>query len=80
MVLKHYAAAFLNLVFGAFSWIVCRYLLLIVGNYYLTEFPMYAGIPHIDFFMSVIHWGLWVFVMIPTSYYLWNNTQRPEVA
>jgi hypothetical protein len=78
MAISHIGAALINLIFGAFSWITSRYLILVAANYYMTEFPEFAGIPHINFFLSIAHWGLWIFILIPTSLYLWTNTQRPE--
>jgi len=45
----------------------------------VTEFPMYAALPHVGFMLSIGHWGLWLLVMLPMAFYLWNQTQRPEV-
>ena len=79
MALSHFWAAFLNLVFGGFSWIVSRYLILLVHNQYVTNFPQWSGMPQIEFMLAVAHWGLWIMVMLPTALYLWTQTQRPEV-
>lgn len=77
--LSHFVAALLNIVFGGFEWIISRYLILLVYNFYITEFPQWAAIPHIDFMLAVAHWGIFIFVLIPTAIYLWTQTQRPEV-
>jgi len=79
MVLSHFEAALLNLIFGGFEWVISRYLILQAANFYMTEFPHWAGIPHVDFMLAVAHWGLWIMVLLPTAIYLWTQTQRPEV-
>ena len=79
MALSHYAAAILNLILGGFSWIITRYVCLVMHNFYVTEFPEYAGVPAVGFFLQVVHWGLWLLVMFPTALYLWTQTQKPEV-
>ena len=79
MAISHFVAAALNIIFGGFSWIISRYLILLTANIYITEFPQYAAIPHLGFMISVAQWGTWLFVFIPTSIYLWTQTQRPEV-
>lgn len=79
MALSHFWAAIMNLIFGGFSWIVSRYLILLVYNFYVTMFPQWAAMPQIEFMLAVTHWGLWILVMIPTAIYLWTQTQRPEV-
>ena len=78
MVLSHFEAALVNLIFGGFEWIVARYLITRAANFYITEFPEYAGIPHVDFMLAVAHWGVWIIILLPTSIYLWTQTQRPE--
>lgn len=79
MALSHFGAALLNLVFGGFSWIITRYISLVMHNFYVTTFPEYAAVPAVGFFLAVIQWGLWILVMLPTALYLWTQTQRPEV-
>lgn len=80
MAISHFVAAVLNLIFGSFVWIVSRYLIMLSADIFISEFPAYAAIPHIGVLLSFTHWGIWLFVMIPTAIYLWTQTQRPEVA
>jgi len=80
MALYHFWQVLITFVFGGISWILSRYLILVVHNMYITTFPMYAGLPHIAFFLAITHWGLWIIIMLPSAYYLWNQTQRPEVS
>ena len=79
MVLKHFEAVIFNLIFAGFEWIVCRYLLLHASNIFITTFPAYSGTPHVQFMLAFIHWGMWILVLLPTSIYLWTQTQRPEI-
>lgn len=79
MVLKHFEAVIINIIFAGFEWIVMRYLLLHISNIFIVNFPAYSGTPHVTFMLAVIHWGMWILVLLPTSIYLWTQTQRPEV-
>ena len=78
MALYHFWQVLITFVFGGISWVFSRYLILVAHNIYVSEFPMYAGLPHIAFFLAITHWGLFL-IMLMSAYYLWNQTQRPEV-
>jgi len=79
MALFHFWQVAITFLFGGFSWVLCRYLILLAHNMYVTEFPMYAALPHVGFMLSIGQWGLWLMVMLPMAFYLWNQTLRPEV-
>lgn len=79
MALYHFWQVLISFVFGGFSWLICRYIILVAHNMYVTQFPMFAGMPHVSFFLAFAHWGLWILVMLPMAWYLWQQTQRPEV-
>lgn len=79
MALYHFWQVLVTMVFGGFTWALCRYLMLVVGNMFATNFPEYATLPHVSFMLAVTNWGLWLLVMLPVAFYLWQQTQRPEV-
>ena len=78
MALYHFWQAFMGLLFGAGTWVMIRIVVLQAHNYYVTEFPQWAAMPHVGFMLAVTQWGLWLLVMLPVAVYLWANTQRPE--
>ena len=79
MALYHFWQTLITFVFGGFSWVMCRYLVLVAHNMYVTEFPQWAGMPQVGFMLAFAQWGLWILVMLPMAFYLWTQTQRPEV-
>jgi len=79
MALYHFWQVLITTVFGGFAWVICRYLILRVLNMYMVNFPQWASMPHVGFMLAVAHWGLWIIVMLPMAFYLWRQTQRPEV-
>ena len=78
MALYHFWQTIITLIFGSAAWIFLNYLVGIVHNMYVTKFPQWSGMPQIDFAMNLMAFGLWILVMVPTAFYLWANTQRPE--
>lgn len=79
MALYHFWQVIVTIIFAGFEWIICRYLILRMANVFIVNFPQWASTPHISFMLATAHWGLWIIVMLPTAFYLWVQTQRPEV-
>ena len=79
MAVFHFWSALMTFVFGGFTWIICRYIMLAAYDMYLINFPQWASMPHVGFMLAVVNWGLWLLVMLPMAFYLWTQTQRPEV-
>jgi len=77
--LYHFWQVLVTVLFGGFGWMLCRYLILRVGNLFTVQFPQWASTPHWGFMLAVGHWGLFIIVMLPCAFYLWVQTQRPEV-
>ena len=78
MALNHFTAAVLNILFGGAEWVLVSYILKRFANFFIANYNMYASVPHVSFMMAVIQWGPFLLIFIPTTIYLWTQTQRPE--
>lgn len=77
MATSHYIYALLNIIFGSAEWVLIRYVLLRVSNWFTTAYPEYVVLPHDGFVLAWIHWGIFIYVFYGTAVYLWTQTERP---
>jgi hypothetical protein len=66
------------LLLGGGAWFFLNYLASYMINVSVTQFPAYAGLPHVGFMVALVYWGILFLCFMPALIYLWVNTQRPE--
>ena len=79
MALNHFIATASYIIFGGAYWIFLSYVLRRFANFFIVNYNTFASIPHTSFMLAIIQWGAFLLVFIPAGYYLWTQTQRPEV-
>jgi len=79
MALKHFTAAILYIIFGGAEWILIKYMVDRFANFFIVNYNSYISVPHMAFMMAILEWGVVLVILLPTGYYLWTQTQRPEV-
>lgn len=79
MALNHFLATITYIIFGGAEWVLIKYMVDRLSNFFIVNYNGYVSVPHVTFMLAVLHWGTFLLVFIPAGYYLWNQTQRPEV-
>jgi hypothetical protein len=75
----HFVQVLLVILFGGFAWTVARYIILRAANFFIVNYPAYADTAHTGFMIAFVEWGVLLLILVPCAFYLWGQTQSPEV-